>query len=441
MSDCVSKTLKHTFSLDKKLEYLKEIRREIKKKRLFFDESKDKFGMDEMSQLIKVKNTSEVKGYPFKVSKVDSQVMHGIKLAIKIMPVETKYEKRDHPCNLENIALKELTDKIVLKDISPHITYYLGTQKVSNKCRALKPLNLKRLEVEEKVRTHSIMLLSEFVPGGSLDNWIFETYENDKTISDEVWKSIIFQLIYTIAVIQHYYKMMHNDFHYGNVLIDDSIQPGGYFVYQIANKNFYIKNTGIIPKLWDFEFNMVYSNKIPESYPNKLITGNLLYDKKTNVTIIDPQLLDKDEIYNVPHNYNEVYDLHFFLTSLLDLCVSQELFDFIISIYPNELIPDDDSSNITDASSSNTTTTRTNSDSDSDTKSDSSSNKSTKSFSSDSCSDSPELIHLGRLINDVEKQYDLPSPMTLINHPFFESFTKVPKDFEEKTAKYFKSGI
>ena len=85
-------------------------------------------------------------------------------------------------------------------------------------------LNLKRLEVENVIRTHSNVVISEFVEGKSLDNWIHDTYENDNKISDIQWKIIVFQLIYTIYVMQVYFKLMHNDFHYGNILIDNTIK-------------------------------------------------------------------------------------------------------------------------------------------------------------------------------------------------------------------------
>ena len=335
-----------TQNLLEKQKYLNNVRHEIKKKRLLFDEGKEKFGMDEMTQLIKVKNTSEVKGYPFAITKKNYKNNESLKMAIKIVPIETKYEKDEHPCNLENLILKELTENIVNKSISPHITHYLGTQKVTNKNKALKQLNLKRLEVEGKIRTHSNMLISEFVEGGSLDNWIFNTYENDDEISDYQWKSIVFQLIYTITVLQRYYRLMHNDFHYGNILIDTSIKPSGYLVYEINNKKYYLKNTGIIPKLWDWEFGMVYSDKIKGAYANKYITGHYKFDYKTHQTIVDDLTysdIDEDD-NNVPYQYNDFYDLHYFLTSLLDLYISQDLFDWIMKLYPEELIPEEECS-------------------------------------------------------------------------------------------------
>jgi hypothetical protein len=435
------------FILNKKSRYLRDIRHEIKKKRIFFDESKERLGLDELSQLTKVRNTSEVKGYPFKGSKQKYQsVTRGIEFGIKIVPIETKYEKFEHPSNIESLVLKELTDNIIEKNVSPHIVYFLGQQKITNKSRAFKMLNLKRLETEQKIRTHSNMLISEFVHGGSLDNWIFETYENDKEISDIQWKNIVFQLVYTIAIIQKHYKMMHNDFHYGNILIDDSIQPGGYLVYTIDDKTFYLKNTGIIPKIWDFEFSMVYSDKIKESYPNKFIIGPYHYDRKNHKTLVDLEKegLKKEDL-NVPFNYNQVYDVHYFLTSLLDLYISQELFDWIVNLYPADLIPEDTSS--TDKSSTNDSSTTDESpstDDSSSTNSDLSESSSSVSSSSvpssvDSSSSGNEEKYLceGRLINGVEELFDLPTPLELINSDFFKSFTIKPADFDENNAIYF----
>jgi hypothetical protein len=469
---------------------LQNIRHEIKKKRIFFDENKERFGLDDLSQLVKVKNTSEVKGYPFRGTKQSyDKTTRGIKFGLKVVPIETKYDKTEHPCNLENLVLKELTENVVNKNISPHIAYYLGTQKVNNKGKALKMLNLKRLEVEEKIRTHSNMLISEFVEGGSLDNWIYNIYEDDAEITDEQWKNIVFQLIYTIAIIQHYYRMMHNDFHYGNILIDDAIKPEGYFVYTIRGKTYYLKNTGVIPKLWDFEFSMVYSDKITECYPNKFIIGPYEYDKREHKTIVDKSRLEESEDpedLNVPYNYNEVYDVHYFLTSLLDLYISQELFDWIIQLYPRELIPEDDESTSSSSSSSTSSCTSSSDDisgsiiddltlSENDNSSEHSSNSSNQSDnSSDSESDDtsessdegsedssetnesekedgtsekskittePLYISEGRLINGTEELFNLPTPLDLLNDKLFESFTVKPDDFDEATAVYFNAGF
>lgn len=450
------------YDFKKKINYLSDIRHEIKKNRIIFDEGKENFGLDEFKQLMKVKNTSEVKGYPFRgyFDKYE-KTLRGIKMGLKIIPIETKYEKQEHPSNIECIVLKELTESLINKGKSPHIAYYLGIQKISNRCRAVKSLNLKRLELEDKIKNYSNMIISEFVTGGSLDNWIFNTYENDNTISDEQWKCIVFQLIYTIAIIQNDYHMLHNDFHYGNILIDTSIKPGGYFVYEILGKRYYLPNTGIIPKIWDFEFCMVYKDNIPHYYPNKYITGSWDYDKKNHVIIVkESDLNNEDEKHNVPYEFNEVYDLHYFLTSLLDLYISQELFDWVISLYPNELIPEEessttDSSTDTDSTTYPDSTTDSTTDSNTDSTTDSTTDitnsieieltESTETITEDTegytKSFNTEFLQDGRLKNGVEKNFILPTPKELLQSEFFKQFLKKPEDFDEQNAVYFNSGV
>ena len=176
---------------------------------------------------------------------------------------------------------------------------------------------------------------------------------------------------------------------------------------------------------------------------------------------------------NVPYNYNEVYDVHYFLTSLLDLYISQELFDWIIELYPREVIPEDDDSTSSSTSSSLSSSSRQSSSSSSSSKqskskqgesendksdddelvkdltlsSDSSSDStrdSTRDSTSDSSSDStrdPLYISEGRLINGTEDVFKLPSPLDLLKHGFFENFTIKPSDFDENSAIYFKAGF
>lgn len=459
------------FDFTEKLSILKNIRHEIKKKRFIINEDIDKFGFNELSQLAKVKNTSQIKGYPFVASKIKSKILKGIKIGLKIVPIETKFEKHEHPTNLEFITLKELTDNLIINQICPHITYFVGLQKVSNKSRAIKFLNLKRLEVEEQIKTHSNMLISEFVEGGSLDNWVYDIYEDDETISDIHWKSLVFQIVYTLNILQKKYKMMHNDLHYGNILVDNNIKPGGYFVYEIKDKKYYIPNNGVVLKLWDFEFVMIYSNKIPDFYPNQFIIGKCEFDKKTFITKEpeprDNSSYDSDDL-NVPFNYNEIYDLHYFLTSLLDLYISQELFDWIMAIYPSELIPKEDAST-SETSSEDSSSEEIEGDGpqieeiesgeesgdesgdesgeesgEEEGSEEDSGDESESGSSSESSSRSAYDRYLseGRIKNGMEKEFtDLPTPNTILDNDFFSVFLTKPADFDEKTAIYFKAGF
>ena len=446
-------------TFNEKLKSLNKLKHDIKKKRIFLDESKQFFGFDNMTQLIKVKNTSEVKGYPFLINNKNHR------FGLKVIPIETKYEKYEHPSFLEFNILNYLTENIVNKNISPHFVHFLGQFKISNKARAIKHLNLKRLEVENLIRTHSNVVISEFVEGKSLDNWLHDTYENDDKISDIQWKIITFQLVYTIYVMQAYYKLMHNDFHYGNILIDNTIksQPGSYYVYKLKGKEYYIPNTGILPKLFDFEYAMAYSNSIENTYPNKFIMSHYIYNRFNHTSTLKPNALedsDYEKDNNVPCNYNEIYDLHYFLTSLLDLFISEELFNWIINTYPNDVIPPEDDSISSTSSTLTTSTTskyssvknsRNSSNGNSSISGNSSvSGNSNTSNSSDSrssytdtdsdtksSSNTNEFIKDGRLINDIEKLIQLPKPLELLQSNFFKEFLIKPNDFNASESFYF----
>lgn len=417
--------------LGEKLRAFRSLKHDIRKKRILFDEHKDKFGFDVFTQLVKVKNTSEVKGYPFMAKKKGDQITY----AFKIVPNETKYDKHKHPSMLEMLVLKQLTEQIVNKHVSPHVAYYFGDLKVSNRSRAIKFLNLKKLEAEEKIRPWSTVLVSEFVEGGSLDKWVYDKYENDETISDEEWRGLVFQLLYTIVVLQKKFRMMHNDFHYGNILVDSAISNDGFFSYHVDGKTYFVKNPGFIPKLWDFEFSMVYSNAMDTSYENKFVLGHMEYDSALHQTIEDyPDYPERLE-YNVPVQYNEVYDVHYFLTSLLDLYISQELFSWILSLYPSELIPPDD------GSSSGSSNSDTSSDTDSyssSTAASSSSSTSSASSSAASSAERNEFIYDGRLINGVHESHNLPTALELLQSDFFSSFRQRPPEATDSNTMAFK---
>lgn len=401
---------------------LKETRQRIKRKRFLLDESQDKFGLIELKQLNEVKNEKEIKGYPFY-----GKNKKGTEIGIKIVPIEKKYNKNNHPAMLECMFLRELTDNIVNKNISPHIVYYLGYQKVTNSSKAIRFLNLKKFEIEDVIRSNSNMLISEYVQGGSLDNWIYTTYENKEKISDKQWKILVFQLVYTIYNFQKHYKLMHNDCHYGNILIDDTFQPGGYFVYKLKGKKFYIPNTGIIPKFFDFEFSMSYNKKMENNYPNAYITNG---ETET----------DTSEEYNVPETYNEVYDTHYLLTSLLDLYISEDLFSWIVNLYPEELIPEDtDKTTTTSTEQSYTFSASSNEVLSSLNELTITTSSETQESSNSKSNYVREYLLDGRLINGSEKIFKLPTALDLLNNEFFKEFLEKPSDISTDNCIVFDS--
>lgn len=469
------------FTYKERLELLKNKRHSIKKKRTLFDESKDRFGFDRMNLLTKVKNTSEVKGYPFEVYNKDDP--DKFRYALKIVPTELKFDKNSNPSTLEIQILKNLTQDLVEDGISPNIVYYLTNMKLINRCQALKCIDLKRLEAEDRIRRNSYVLVSEFIDGSSMEDWIYERCDEDREPSHSEWLEIVFQILYTTFVMQDKYKLMHNDMHYGNILMDTTIKPEGYFVYKLIDKNnnistYYIKNRGLVPKLWDFEFAMMYSDETPGLFPNQFVIGEMDYNKKDHKTIEVYSDTEDKYSYNMPVQFDEIYDSHYFLCSLLEIVISQEMFDWIVSVFPEEVIPPDESTGGTGSPSSSYTETSSSQDMGSSFYTESSNDASETSGSEaddqllskllgkttikdkeytesyeesndkeeeedeeEEDDDYTEYLDEGRLINHKADHLKIPTTYELLRNPFFDALKERPKDFQEATAVYFEYKI
>jgi hypothetical protein len=434
-------------SYKQKLIEFNKIRQELKNKTIELDENKKYFGHVKTTPLKKKdkEEDDEIKGFPYKLRlKGNHQIKN---ISIKIIPIETKYTTQEHPCFIENIILKELTDNIINKNISPHIVFYFGSNKVVNKSNALFDMNLKNFYNNKKIKSYSNMLVSEFVEGLSLEEWVYRQTKKDIDISSTTWLSMIFQLLYTIYIFQHKYKLLHNDFHYGNILIDDTIKKEGYFIYKMFNKTYYIKNNGIMPKLWDFEFCMTFSDSIKSLYPNKYIIGMSKYDKKTYKTSLNTE----DQSFHVPLNYNEVYDSHYLLTSLLELYLPEDIYEWILNLYPAQVIEDDSTSDLSDESDSSYSQydsdsiksadkmfSRLNNDNFT-TDSRKSSHNTKSSYETD---ESDEVyIENGRLLNKTLKEFTLPTTKEILFDKIFDKFLKKPHDLNPAIDVVFDSHI
>ena len=299
-------------SLRERLALLSRTTVDIKHGRLVFDPNKAKFGMVNFDKLFDVNLQEEIKGFPCVAY---NHMSDPIKFGIKVNPLENKYNAKDHPCRIEAMLLREFT-KCVTNGITPHITYYFCDMDVFNTQNAITKFPLKLMR--HNIHKMCSVIVSEFVPGGSVEDWVQRV---DPTV--EQWRYIIFSAIWTLVVLQDMYRFIHRDFHFGNVLIDNSVDPNDKTVltYRLElgdgqTTTWYVPNCGILPKVWDFEFGNVYKRfNVP---PNRF--GNW-----------------GD---SMPDEFNPYYDIHFLLTTLLELDLPQEIQDFIFSVYPAEFIPD-----------------------------------------------------------------------------------------------------
>lgn len=462
-------------NLKKRLELLKSIRAQIDNGEIVFDETKPNFGFKRLDQLFPV-ICQEVKGYPcLAFNKLSDKLKYGV----KIIPQDNNFSKESHPSEIELNLLQEFT-KLIDSLVTPHITYYLSRKKVPNSRKALIDFPLKPLK--KNIYNDSHILVSEFVPGGSIEEWIQE----EVNITEKQWKYIVFSVAWTLLVLGDRYKFIHSDFHYGNILIDSSVNPSNRTLYRYTLKDsnnkqlvFNVANVGIIPKMWDFE----YASTFKET-PDLKIQNNGYFEEEENV----------------PHEYNPYYDLHSFFHSIKELNIPKNLEDFIDSIYSKEALEFTGHKKFASPSTASTcSTSSTNSrntdslesccskdscdcgeysinsanyheyfyktdeemsddeqyynknndstDSESDSEKGHSNNESSKNDTNDetkrssnsSCSsrssgssdsseeERSEFLLEGRLINGAEQKLKLPTPMDILTHEYFASYRKQNK--------------
>jgi hypothetical protein len=301
-------------TVKKRLELLMSTDEKIQKKILVFDPRRPNFGFRHMQQMFPVDFDDEIKGVP--TVAWNGHLDH-MKFAIKIIPLESKYEADVHPSRLEGRYLQELT-KLVKSWHTPHITYYFTEFEVPNNVKALTCFPLK--EYRHELYKKSTILVTEFVSGGSLEEWI----QTDETavIADGQWKYILFSVIWTLFVVQDKYRLVHADLHFGNVLVDTSLsqQEKGFLEYRLLvdgkERTFHVPTVGLRTTIIDWEFAHAHKG-LDGIYPNR-------FGAKED---------------NIPSYFNPVYDLHCFCASLLDMNIPTSVKEFILSVYPPELIP------------------------------------------------------------------------------------------------------
>lgn len=389
--------------LETKLKTLDELRTNIKRKKIILDETKENFGFDRMKQLRDV-DKDYVQGIPYRLTMKD-----GKKFVLKVTPIEKIYEKDKNPAYIENIILKEMTNTCIKKYNIPNFSYYLGSDKINCKAPALRTKYFSLLNNEGTIRSKCNVILSEYVERGSLYDYV-----KDRDLSLDVWKSLIFQVVYAIYAMQKEFKLMHNDLHHGNILID-KVDDSGYITYNVNGVKNYIKHDGLIAKLFDFEFSMAYK-KIDGMYDNVLIENHKEYFDY----------------------YNEGVDVHSFLESLLDFDIPQDLERWIRSKYDERiLLPPQESSDM-DVSSKETNSTNVSYRSNMFKKSKSSKNTNFSASDSTQVSISKgNLVNQRKLLKGAENIVKLVSPLEILNDEFFSSYKTKPHKYDLYSAFNF----
>lgn len=277
-----------------------------------FDLHKLHFGFDQ-AQLLLSPPKKEIKGFPLKVSKDSHDFL------VKILPLDLNYPIESHPSLLEILIPKLLNQ---YSSESPHIVYIFNHLLAKNNYLALTSYPIKNYH--GSIYDESSILVTEFINGGCLEHYVRKPSEQHVSLTEADWKNILFQILWTIAIFQDKLEFMHNDFHAGNILLNIvDIPEQNYVKYKwYAKRNcitFTLPASRYQTKITDFEF--------AECFADVKATANLY----PNDFCFDHS--------DIPESFNAHYDVHFFLTSLLELDIPISIRNFITSIFPPYLIP------------------------------------------------------------------------------------------------------
>jgi len=256
--------------------------------------------------------------------------------AVKIVayPKKEKYGDMFNPKRPENteLVMIKLLSEFIKKKQTPHIVLPITTFNTS-----IKPfLSLKKDDIVNNKKYDEFLkrykkgsyyknvsvLISEWANSGDLLDYIRKNY---KTFKLKHWRSIFFQVLSCLAVIQEKYPgFRHNDLKANNVLVHTIKQTikNNKFMYKINGQYYIVPNIGFQIKLWDFDFSCIPG-----------IVDNCKVDAEWTSDInINPE---QNKYYDVHYFFNTLTRKGFFNEFWKENIVPTKIKDFI-----NRIIPD-----------------------------------------------------------------------------------------------------
>ena len=225
--------------------------------------------------------------------------------AVKIVAYPKKENYGDmynikRPENAELMMIK-LLSQFVRKSETPHIVLPIATFNTS-----IKPfLSLAKSNLVESKKFDQFLekyqngeyyqnvsvLISEWANGGDLLDYLRKNYKSFKI---RHWRTIFYQFLSVLAIIQAKYpSFRHNDLKGNNLLINLIDMSKKKYKYVINGQIYIVPNIGFQIKLWDFDFACI----------PKLVNNSKVEAEWTNKINITPQ-------------QNRYYDIHYFFNTL-----------------------------------------------------------------------------------------------------------------------------
>ena len=257
--------------------------------------------------------------------------------AVKIVAYPKKENYGDmynikRPENAELLMIK-LLSQFVVKKQTPHIVLPITTFNTS-----IRPfLSLSKKDIVNNKRYDQFLkkykegeyyqnvsvLISEWANSGDLLDFIRKNYKEFKI---KHWRSIFFQLLSVLAIIQAKYpSFRHNDLKMNNILVNEiAISPtDNKYFYKINNQVYHVPNIGFQIKLWDFDFacipGIVDNSKVDADWTNKIN--------------VKPQ---KNRYYDIHYFFNTFVKKGFFPEFWTEDCIPEKVKEFVNRIVPEK---------------------------------------------------------------------------------------------------------
>jgi hypothetical protein len=222
-----------------------------------------------------------------------------------------------HDIQKQSGVFASMLPKYYRKQIERNVRQILGVKEEDEKTKEEKAKEQKKREEEDKredITTDSgkVLILLTEAPTTSIIQWsttIYESYGSQKKMistgyhTPEVWKSILFQLVYTFAVLQEKGIYMEQLSLANNIYIKDIFSDPnsiGSWIYKVDSVEYYVPNYGYIlvfdTKYADIETNQSFVKKKDDNDDKQQfkINSTTLYEKNN--------IKDKDTIQVYLHN-------------------------------------------------------------------------------------------------------------------------------------------
>ena len=251
------------------------------------------------------------------------------------------YTKKENYGDMYNIKRPENAEILMIRLLSyfvinkqtPHIVLPITTFNTS-----IKPfLSLKDDDIVDNKRYDQFLkrykkgayysnvsiLISEWANSGDFLDYLRKNYKNFKI---KHWKSICFQFLSALAIIQSKYPgFRHNDLKANNILVHEiPIEPNNEkYKYIINGQTYILSNIGFQLKLWDFDFATI---------PGIIDNSKVEADWTTEINI-NPV---KNRYYDVHYFFNTLVRKEFFPQFFTDPNIPDKVREFVNRIVPTK---------------------------------------------------------------------------------------------------------